>query len=57
MQNRTMSDMYNLRLPNGLREVIKDSARRNQRSMNAEIIFHLSTVFTETETKKADARA
>lgn len=53
MQNRTMKDMFNLRLPNGLRDRIKEEAARNRRSMNAEIIFQLEkAVFDPLEMKK-----
>lgn len=32
---------YIIRLPDGMRERIKEEAERNCRSMNAEIVFHL----------------
>jgi hypothetical protein len=34
-----------LRLPDGLRHVIKEAALRNRRSMNAEIVVHLEGAF------------
>lgn len=53
MQNRTMKDMFNLRLPTGLRDRIKEEAASNRRSMNAEIIYHLEkAVFDNMEMKK-----
>ncbi|PJN94469.1 hypothetical protein CNY89_14330 [Amaricoccus sp. HAR-UPW-R2A-40] len=45
-QNRSWTDRYMLRFPDGMREQIKRLAEANNRSMNAEIIsaleFHLS---------------
>lgn len=38
MPNRTMNDMYSLRLPDGWRDIIKGEAKKAHRSMNAEII-------------------
>lgn len=35
------SDQFQLRLPDGMREQIKQSADANGRSMNAEIIYRL----------------
>ena len=56
MQNRTMIDMFNLRLPDGLRGRIKEEAERNRRSMNAEIVFHLERImFDPLEMKKGEA--
>lgn len=34
-----------VRLPDGMRDRIKEEAERNRRSMNAEIIFHLHRAF------------
>ncbi|MCF3642910.1 Arc family DNA-binding protein [Rhizobium sp. TRM95111] len=36
-----MKEGYPLRLPDGMRDRIKEEAERNCRSMNAEIVFHL----------------
>ncbi|NKK87563.1 Arc family DNA-binding protein [Rhizobium leguminosarum bv. viciae] len=56
MQNRTMKEMFNLRLPTGLRDRIKEEAERNRRSMNAEIIFHIERAMFDTfEMKKGEA--
>ncbi|WP_185933368.1 Arc family DNA-binding protein [Rhizobium sp. P007] len=52
-----LQDRYIVRMPTGMRETIKKEAAKNHRSMNAEIIHHLSKVFDETKTKKADALA
>lgn len=48
----------NIRLPEGMREVIQQRAKENQRSMNAEIVFHLqNAIGYKTEKQKADAMA
>lgn len=39
--NRAWKDQYMLRLPDGMRDQIKDAAEANGRSMNAEIITRL----------------
>lgn len=44
MPNRKLNDAYTLRLPEGWRAAIKAMAAENERSMNAEIIFHLRKV-------------
>lgn len=38
-------DKFVLRLPDGLRDQIKDSAKLNERSMNAEMIYRLKETF------------
>ena len=38
---RNDREQYIVRFPDGMRERIKEEAERNQRSMNAEIVFHL----------------
>jgi hypothetical protein len=57
-QSRT-ADKYPLRLPSDLRAQIKMSAERNGRSVNSEIVFHLTRAFNDetANTEKADARA
>lgn len=40
-QNRTLQDKFMLRLPDGMRDRIKQAAERNNRSMNAEIVATL----------------
>jgi predicted HicB family RNase H-like nuclease len=44
---RQVEDKFMLRLPEGLRAVVKEAAARNRRSMNAEILVHLEAVFGE----------
>lgn len=46
------ADKYMLRLPDGWRDIIKEHAARNRRSMNSEIIARLEQTL---ETEKADA--
>lgn len=38
-------DRFIIRLPDGMRAMIKEIAKRNRRSMNSEIIFHLERVY------------
>lgn len=38
-------DQFPLRLPNGMRDAIKDAAVKNGRSMNSEIVYQLGQVF------------
>ena len=47
MQNRSMTDAYMLRLPDGWRDAIKARAARNRRSMNSEILAALDGVVSE----------
>jgi len=47
---------YIVRLPQGMREKIKEEAARQCRSMNAEIVFQLTRAYG-VETQKADAAA
>lgn len=46
MQSRQMEDKFMLRLPDGMRNTIKTFAARSGRSMNAEIILHLSKAYS-----------
>lgn len=39
------ADKYLLRLPEGMREQLKDAAKQNNRSMNAEIVARLEQSF------------
>ncbi|MDX0615127.1 Arc family DNA-binding protein [Sinorhizobium medicae] len=39
--NRTKTDQYQLRLPPGLRDQLREAAEKNNRSMNAEIVGRL----------------
>jgi len=50
---RNDREQYIVRLPDGMRERIKEEAERNHRSMNAEIVFHLQrALFDPMETKR-----
>ena len=40
-ENRLMNDKYILRFPDGMRDVLKQKAKENMRSMNMEIIRRL----------------
>lgn len=53
------SDQIAIRVPDGMRERIKQAARKNMRSMNGEIVAQLQQLFPvdASETEKADARA
>lgn len=54
-ENRANSDKFMLRLPDGMRQQIKESAEKSGRSMNAEIIQRLSDSFqTNTQASSAD---
>lgn len=44
-ENRAFSDKFMLRLPDGMRDRIKASAEKSNRSMNAEIIAALDEAF------------
>lgn len=50
-------DKYVVRMPAGMRDKIREMAAINHRSMNAEIIHHITNAYSSTETKKADARS
>ncbi|WP_068951558.1 Arc family DNA-binding protein [Pararhizobium polonicum] len=40
------ADKYLLRMPEGMREQLKEAAKRNNRSMNAEIVARIEASFT-----------
>jgi hypothetical protein len=44
-QNRTLQDKFMLRLPDGMRDRLKDAAAENNRSLNAEIVSRLAESF------------
>lgn len=46
-QNRTLTEQFMLRLPDGMRDRIKAAAEANNRSMNAEIVATLETFYPE----------
>ncbi len=51
------ADKFMLRLPDGMRDEIKEMSARNRRSMNAEIVLMLEKQIRTLETQKADALA
>lgn len=55
MQARTVNDQFNLRFPEGLRETVKDQAKENGRSMNAEIVFQLKRAYGANEKSEVTA--
>lgn len=50
------ADKLMVRLPDGLRKAIKLAAAENERTMNAEVIFHLKKAYG-LENEKAEARS
>ena len=55
---RREREQYIVRLPDGMRDRIKEEAERNHRSMNAEIVFHLEKAFFDKlEMQKGEARS
>lgn len=50
-------DQYVLRLPNGMRDSIKEVAAENMRSMNAEIVMAIKERIDSHKKEKADATA
>lgn len=42
-----------MRFPDGMRDLIADEAKKNNRSMNAEIVARLQASFSETEFSQA----
>lgn len=57
MKTGRESDKFPLRLPDGMRDVIRQEAARNNRSMNAEIVYQLHHSYEKFEMQKADAVA
>jgi len=52
------SDQFSLRLPEGLRDRVREVADANMRSMNAEIVCILErAIFDALETEKGDVSA
>ncbi len=49
MENRKNQDQFMLRLPEGMRQQVKDAASREGRSMNAQIVQHLREIYTTEE--------
>lgn len=55
MENRLYTDQFQLRFPNGMRELVKQNASENGRSMNAEIIFQLKRIYGANEKSEVTA--
>jgi len=53
-QHRKLENQFMLRLPDGMRGVIKARAAENERSMNSEIIFHLRKAIAADAGKEQD---
>lgn len=49
MENRKFKDQFMLRLPDGMRDQIKDAAAREGRSMNAHIVQHLREIYQPSQ--------
>lgn len=45
------SDQFSLRLPDGLRDRIKEVAEENGRSMNSELIYRLTRIYSAAATE------
>lgn len=52
---RCNADQYPVRFPDGMRAFIKEQAKENGRSMNAEIIFQLKRAYGANEKSEATA--
>lgn len=48
-------DKYIIRFPNGMRDRLKEAAKANSRTLNAEIVARLGDSFTSAKTNQADA--
>jgi plasmid stability protein len=57
MAEKTSAEKLMIRLPEGLRKTIKVSAAENERTMNAEVIYHLRRAYGVKPNEKADATA
>lgn len=53
MSNRKFQDQFMLRMPDGMREQIKDAAAREGRSMNAQIVQHLREIYQPSQEETA----
>ena len=53
-ENRTLSDKFMLRLPDGMRDRIKAAAEANSRSMNAEIVHTLEQAYPPEKDNAVD---
>lgn len=54
-QNREFNDKFILRLPDGMRDAIKQAAAQEGRSMNAQIVQHLRAIYQPTDRQEAAA--
>lgn len=53
-----LAERFQIRMPEGLRGALKEQAKRNKRTLNAEIVFHLEGAVTHTsENEKSDVTA
>lgn len=57
MRETRLLEQVNVRMPEGMRDRIKEEAARQFRTMNAEIIYQLNRAYGSVETEKADALA
>lgn len=53
-QNRTFTDKFMLRLPDGMRDALKECAAENNRSLNAEIVARLILTLETNNLKAAE---
>jgi len=51
------ADKFMLRFPEGLRQQIKIEAAKNNRSMNAEVVYHLQRAYQRPENEKSGNKA
>ena len=48
---RRLADQFMLRMPDGMRELVRERAEANRRSMNAEIIFQIERAYLTDEAR------
>jgi hypothetical protein len=56
VENRSKSDGFMLRFPDGMREMVKDRAESNGRSMNAEIVAAIESALSSPDLSSGDLR-
>ncbi|KQZ50720.1 hypothetical protein ASD54_10955 [Rhizobium sp. Root149] len=54
MEASKRGDQFVVRLPSGLRGMIKRTAQKNMRSMNSEIVFHLEKAVRDLSLSAGD---
>lgn len=54
LEHRVANDKFMLRLPDGMRDALKESANANNRSMNSEILHALDLYFRRIDAPPAD---